>query len=255
MTSELRRFLKESKEFKEFVVTSSIYPIIVISVTMLVVILLFTVFIPRFAKIFEDLGREMPLLTKIMLNIGIFMQSCWFIWPVLIVLIVYLYKASARGKLKSLKDRMMLYIPVLKSVIISVQVGRFIRTMSIMVKNNVHLLPTVKIARQVIENDTIRNSFFALENDLRGGTRLSASLAESPFMPRGSIAMLKIAEESGDLGDMLERIADETEEETRIKVKRLLALLEPVVIIFLAVIVLAVVLSIFLAIMEMNVIK
>ncbi len=74
-------------------------------------------------------------------------------------------------------------------------------------------------------------------------------------MPQGSIAMLKIAEESGEIGEMLERIAEESEEDIRVKVKRLLAFLEPGIILVLAVIVLLVVLAIFLAIMDMNVIK
>lgn len=255
VTRELRRFLKESKEFKEFVVTSSIYPVIVVSVTLLVVILLFTVFIPRFAQIFEDLGRDMPLMTKIMLDIGNFMQIFWFIWLILIVAVIYLRKASHAGRLRILKDKIILFIPVVRHLVMSVQVGRFIRTMSIMVKNNVHLLSSVRIARQVIDNEVIKSSFSNLEKKLRSGAKLSASLAESPYMPSGSVAMLKIAEESGEQGEMLERIADEIEEDTKVKVKRLLALMEPAIILFLALIVLAIVLSIFLAIMEMNVIK
>ena len=105
------------------------------------------------------------------------------------------------------------------------------------------------------DNEVIKSSFSNLEKKLRSGAKLSASLAESPYMPSGSVAMLKIAEESGEQGEMLERIADEIEEDTKVKVKRLLALMEPAIILFLALIVLAVVLSIFLAIMEMNVIK
>ena len=117
------------------------------------------------------------------------------------------------------------------------------------------LLPAVRISRKVIENDLIRDSFAAVEDRLRGGSRLSAILGASPYMPQGSIAMLKIAEESGEIGEMLERIAEESEEDIRVRVKRLLAFLEPGIILVLAGVVLLVVLSIFLAIMDMNVIK
>ena len=256
VTRELRRFLKESKEFREFVLTSSIYPAIVISVTFLVVVLLFTVFIPRFAKIFEELGREMPFLTRSMLGVGNLMQSVWWLWPLLIAGGIILYRRSRRaGRLKTAKDRFLLRLPLLGGIIVAVQTGRFLRTLSIMVKNHVQLLPAVRISRKVIENDVIRESFASVEERLRGGSRLSVILSASPYMPPGSIAMLKIAEESGEIGEMLERIAEESEEDIRVRVKRLLAFLEPGIILFLAGVVLLVVLSIFLAIMDMNVIK
>ena len=256
VTRELRRFLKESKEFREFVLTSSIYPAIVISVTFLVVVLLFTVFIPRFAKIFEELGREMPFLTRSMLGVGNLMQSVWWLWPLLIAGGIILYRRSRRaGRLKAAKDRFLLRLPLLGGIIVAVQTGRFLRTLSIMVKNHVQLLPAVRISRKVIENDVIRESFASVEERLRGGSRLSVILSASPYMPPGSIAMLKIAEESGEIGEMLERIAEESEEDIRVRVKRLLAFLEPGIILVLAGVVLLVVLSIFLAIMDMNIIK
>ncbi len=256
VAAELRRFLKESKEFREFVITSSIYPAIVVSVTLLVIVLLFTVFIPRFAKIFEELGREMPFLTRAMLGIGNFMEAVWWFWPLLIVAAILFHRRSAAsGKLKRWKDRMVLKLPLLGGIVTAIQAGRFLRTLSIMVKNHVQLLPAVRISRRVIGNDEVRESFAGVEEHLRGGSRLSAILGNSPYMPPGSVAMLKIAEESGDLGEMLERIAEESEEETRVRVKRLLAFLEPGIILVLAGVVLLVVLSIFLAIMEMNVIK
>ncbi|MPM56632.1 putative type II secretion system protein F [bioreactor metagenome] len=256
VAAELRRFLKESREFREFVLTSSIYPAIVVSVTLLVIVLLFTVFIPRFAKIFEELGREMPLLTRAMLGIGNFMEAVWWFWPLLIAGAVLFYRKSAKqGKLKRWKDRMALKLPLVGGIVTAIQTGRFLRTLSIMVKNHVQLLSAVRVSRRVIGNGEVRESFSGVEEELRGGGRLSAILGKSPYMPQGTVAMLKIAEESGELGEMLERIAEESEEETRVRVKRLLAFLEPGIILVLAGVVLLVVLSIFLAIMEMNVIK
>lgn len=167
-----------------------------------------------------------------------------------------LYRKSWRpGRLKTAKDRLLLRLPLLGGIVTAIQTGRFLRTLSIMVKNHVQLLPAVRISRKVIENDLIRDSFAAVEDRLRGGSRLSAILGASPYMPPGSIAMLKIAEESGEIGEMLERIAEESEEDIRVRVKRLLAFLEPGIILVLAGVVLLVVLSIFLAIMDMNVIK
>ena len=184
------------------------------------------------------------------------MQSIWWIWPLVVASLVFLYRKSKRtGQLKTIKDRFLLKIPLLGNIVVAVQTGRFLRTLSIMVKNHVPLLAAVRISRKVITNEFVWASFSSVEDHLRGGSRLSAILGASPYMPQGSIAMLKIAEESGEIGEMLERIAEESEEDIRVKVKRLLAFLEPGIILVLAVIVLLVVLAIFLAIMDMNVIK
>ena len=124
-----------------------------------------------------------------------------------------------------------------------------------MLKNHVKLLTAVTVSKKIFNNLIIAKDFDSIESELYKGNKLSHILKDSLYMPQGSVAMLRIAEESGDLGEMLERIAQESEEETRVKVKRLLAFLEPVIIMVLALIVLLVVLSIFMAIMEMNVMK
>ena len=153
------------------------------------------------------------------------------------------------------KSKIALKLPIISGIVISIEVSRFIRTLSIMLKNHVKLLTAVTVSQKIFNNLIIAKDFDSIESELYKGDKLSHILKDSLYMPQGSVAMLRIAEESGDLGEMLERIAQESEEETRVKVKRLLAFLEPVIIMVLALIVLLVVLSIFMAIMEMNVMK
>jgi general secretion pathway protein F len=153
------------------------------------------------------------------------------------------------------KSKIALKLPIISGIVISIEVSRFIRTLSIMLKNHVKLLTAVTVSKKIFNNLIIAKDFDSIESELYKGDKLSHILKDSLYMPQGSVAMLRIAEESGDLGEMLERIAQESEEETRVKVKRLLAFLEPVIIMVLALIVLLVVLSIFMAIMEMNVMK
>ena len=153
------------------------------------------------------------------------------------------------------KSKTALKLPIINGIVISIEVSRFIRTLSIMLKNHVKLLTAVTVSKKIFNNLIIAKDFDSIESELYKGDKLSHILKDSLYMPQGSVAMLRIAEESGDLGEMLERIAQESEEETRVKVKRLLAFLEPVIIMVLALIVLLVVLSIFMAIMEMNVMK
>lgn len=253
VANELRRFMNESRSLKEFLITSSIYPGIVLSVTFIVLIFLFTLVIPRFARIFEDMGRELPLITKIMLETGNICVAIWWIWPLLIAgAIFFSKKVKQGGAAKEWWDKFIIKAPLVGGLVRRIQIGQFIRTLAIMMKNHVQILPAIKISIKVIDNQEIADSFSSVGDELRGGMKLSETLAQSSFMPQGSIPMLRIAEESGDSGEMLSQIADECESTIKIQIKRILAAMEPVIILILGLIVLLVVFSIFLPIMEMS---
>ena len=248
--------MKESKELRDFIITSSIYPAIIILISGIMVILLFTVFIPRFSKIFKTAGKALPWLTQLMLDISEVMKSTWWFWPILVIIFIFLYKKSKEdSKFKQYRDHLMLRIPLLGSIIKEIQVCRFIRTLAIMNKNNVPILRSIQISSKILENSVIAESFSTTSSDLRSGNKLSDTLGKSPYMPRGAASMLRISEESGNIAEMLQDIADMSENRVRTKIKRFLAILEPAIIIILAVIVAIVILSIFMAIMEMNSLK
>ncbi len=250
---ELQGFLNSSKELKEYLITSSIYPLFVLSVTGGVIVLLFTVLIPRFSKIFADSGKELPLPTKIMLGIGNAATNLWWLWIILIGLLCYLiYCITKGGRSKEWWDEFKLKIPVLGSLFHLIEMSRFIRTLAVLIQHHVHLLDTVRISEKVITNTFIVKTLSGVAAELRGGAKLSAALGKSPFFPKTAARMLGIGEETGNMGEMLEQVADTYEENIKNKIKKLLALFEPLVILFLAFIVLSVVLSIFLALMKMN---
>jgi general secretion pathway protein F len=251
--AELQNFLNYKKEMNEFLITSSIYPAIILLVTFGVVILLFTVFIPRFSKIFFDMGRELPLPTAIMLWISKFITELWWLWFICIGAILFgISKIRKGGRAKIWWDKKILKIPLLGQLIQTLEIGRFIKTLAVLLKNNVHLINSVRIASKVIQNTQIAKSFANINSELKGGAKLSHALSKSEYMPKIVTQMLGIGEESGNMGDMLNQVADQQEKTMKVKIKRLLSLFEPAVILFLAVVVLAVVISIFLAILEMN---
>ena len=256
VTDELRKFLSESKSFKDFVITSSIYPLIVLAVTIGVMLLLFTVFIPRFAKIFADMGKELPALTQALVNISGFVVKTWWLIPVAVIIVMFMNRLCGAGTFwRRFKDRIQLKLPLFGKLAVSIQVSTFIQALAIMVKKNVHLLAAVRIARNTLSNSVLCSSFSGIEEQLREGAKLSSTLGRSPYMPPGSMAMLKIAEESGEVGEMLERITREQQIATRNLVKKLLAMLEPAIIVILALVVMTVVFAIFAAIWEMNSIR
>ncbi|HBM15331.1 MAG TPA: hypothetical protein DD381_03155 [Lentisphaeria bacterium] len=250
---ELKHFLDYKKETSEFMVTSSIYPAIIIFVTVVVIILLFTVFVPRFTKIFFDMGKALPLPTQIMVWISNIMTGFWWLWLSLIAAISFsIIKVRRNEKGRVWWDKKMLTLPLIGGIITVMEIGRFIKTLAVLIKNNVHLISTVNIASKILENKELKISLSAVNADLKGGKKLSKALSKSAYVPKIVLQMLEVGEESGNMGGMLADVAEQLEKDMKLKIKRLLALFEPACILFLAVVVLAVVISIFLAIMEMN---
>jgi len=251
---ELNKFLNERKELRNFLITSSIYPAIILIVTGGLVLLLFTVFIPKFAVIFKSMGKKLPLPTQIMLEISNLFTGWWILaWLGLIVLIVMIVKKiNEGGRAKEIWDENVLKIPIFGKLMQTIEVTRFVRTLSVLLQNYVPLLNSVEIAEKVIQNYTIKETLTGVTSELRAGTKLSAALSKSEFIPKTATQMMSIGEETGNVGEMLNETAIYYEGEIKNSIKKLLALFEPVIILIIAVVVLAVVLSIFMAILEMG---
>lgn len=250
---ELRRFLSESRETRDFIVSSSIYPAAVLGVTIAVAIVMFTVFVPRFSAVFTDMGREQPP-SMIFLNglSTVLAHACWLLPLTAAAAWSVASYCMGAEQFRQWRSGMLTRIPVFGKILVEVEIGRFVRTLAILIGNHVEIIKTVRIAGRVIQNQVIRASFSGLEAKLRSGEKLSAALAGNRFLPPGFPSQIRVGEESGSVGPMLARSAEQLEENTRRKIKRLLSLFEPAVIVFLALMVLVVVVSIFLAILEVN---
>lgn len=253
VVAELHKYLTDSKELKDFLITCSIYPVIVLTVTFFVIILLFTVFIPKFAKTFMEMGKELPALTKIMFEISNILTDYWWLWLLLAVsAVIAAVKVTGSEAGKVWIDEKILKAPLIGVMVKTVDVNRFVRTIAILLNNHVPILDAIDIGRKILQNSCIRDSFSNVTHELKGGSKLSEALKKSPFIPLATVQLLKVGEESGNLGEVLTQAAEDHERKMKVKIKKLLALFEPVVILILAAIILCVVLSIFLAIFEMN---
>lgn len=243
----------ESKELKDFIISSSIYPLAILSITLVVTVLLFTVFVPRFAKIFQDMGRERPPSMNFLLGVSAFASWAWWLIPCAAVGIwTGLKRFFGAEAFHYNYSKFLLSLPLFGRIIVDLEMCKYIRTLSILIANHVEIIRTVKISGRIIHNPVIAKAFADIARKLKGGAKLSAALAGNRFVPSGMVPMLRVGEESGTVGEMLSRIATHLESDTRLKIKRLLSLFEPAVIVFLALVVLVVVVSIFVAMMEIN---
>jgi general secretion pathway protein F len=253
VVAELQKFLTERRRLKEFLIASSIYPVIILLVTGGVVGLLVTVFIPRFSKIFTASGKALPLPTAIMVRFSELATGLWWLWLLLFAgACVFVHLLRRGGRLRDWWDGFLIKVPMFGALLCDIDVTRFLRTMAVLTESHVHLLDAVGIAHRVLQNRAIKQSLAGISGELRGGSRLSVCLGKSTFVPKTVLQMVSIGEETGNLGGMLREASDFYEEAIRDRIKRLLALFEPAVILFLAGIVLLVVSSVFFAILELN---
>jgi type II secretory pathway component PulF len=182
-----------------------------------------------------------------------FFAWAWWLIPLSIILIWQTLKhVMGEEKLKYKVSEFIVALPLFGRIAIDLDMCKYIRTMAILIANHVEIIRTVRISGRIITNPVVAEEFNGIDRKLKGGQKLSAALRGNRFVPGSLVPMLRVGEESGTVGEMLSKIAGNLENDTRLKIKRLLSLFEPAVIVFLAVVVLVVVVSIFVAMMEIN---
>ena len=253
VVGELHKFMSESKELRDFIVSSSIYPLAIFGIVLVVTTLLFTIFVPKFAKIFYDMGRELPGAMSALVSFGEFASWAWWLTPLLLIAGWFILKRIlGEEELKYRISQISIKIPLFGKILVDLEMCKYLRTLSILIANHVEIIRTVRISGRIISNPVVSKSFADIDRKLKSGEKLSAALSGNKFIPPSAVPMLRVGEESGTVGEMLGNIAGNLESDTRLRIKRLLSLFEPAVIIFLAVIVLVVVVAIFVAMMEIN---
>ncbi len=253
IVSQLRLFLNRTKFIKNFILNVTMYPVMIIFVIFAVMNIMVFFLIPRISRQMENMGKELPQVTKVVFGIGGFLKDYWFLWVIgFFLIMLFLRMAKRGGKCKTILDKIFLGMPLIGQLVAAAEINRFIRTLSILVKSHVHVLESVRIATNVLNNSIIAKSFNSIQADLRGGEKLSDTMKKSEFMPKITYQMLQVGEETGNIGEMLEEVADQREEVFQNKVKRLLTIMEPALIVGLAAVILVIVIAIFMAIMKTN---
>ena len=250
---QLRDFLNMTREMKTFLISSSIYPLFVIIVCIGVVSVLLGVVVPRFSGVILSTGREPSFSTQLLLDLSELMRTYW--WGGIIILAVFVFivqQVRKEGKFRDFWDDLVLKLPMLGKIVILANIGRQVRTMSILMKSGVHLLDTVAISAKVLQNSKLQQSISGLAAELRRGERLSAALSRSQYIPPLVTRMLAVGEETGATDEMLARVADRYDNDLKQIIKRALSWFEPLVIIFLGGIVGIIVVLLFLAVLDIQ---
>jgi len=250
---QLSEYLEKSKELKDTVSTALIYPIILVVMAVGSVFLLLTFVVPQFTEMFESAGKELPISTQIVVGTAEWLQSYW--WVLLIVgtgtFFTMRYELSV-GPRKEQWDRLILLIPMFGEIVRNMNTTNFTRTLGTLLTNGVPILTALGIVKGTLSNLVLIRAVSEAEDNLKQGKDMSSALIESGQFPKMATQMIKMGEETGKMEEMLERTANTYDKQLKITIERMLAMMEPILIVVLGLLIAGIIISILSAILSVN---
>ncbi|MDY6992340.1 MAG: type II secretion system F family protein [Pseudomonadota bacterium] len=250
---KLADFITAADEAKRTIISSLIYPLILLVTGILSVILLMIFVVPSFASLFEDMGNNMPASAAFLLNMSTWLKSYGWTLLTLPIIIGFLWKQlDATPERRRQRDQFKLALPLFGSLLLQAESSRFCRTLGALLAAGIPLLRGLHIARGVMENQILADKLGYIEESVRGGTSLGKALAHEGQFPVLLSQLVIVGEESGRTATILEKLAETFDGYVKQKTARLVALVEPLLILILGVIVGAIVITMLSAIFSIN---
>lgn len=250
--NRLAAFLEKNDKLIRKVKGAMIYPASILGVAVSAIAILLIFVIPTFEDMFASVGVPLPFPTRIVIGMSKGLQAYW--WAIIAFFVVSFfmlkkYYASPNGKL--VIDRLLLKMPVLGDVLRKSSVSRFTRTLGTLIASGVSILEGLEITARTAGNRVVQDAIMASRASIAGGETIAAPLAKSGVFPPMVISMISVGESTGGLDEMLSKIADFYDDEVDAAVGGLLALLEPMMIVFLGIGVGGMIMAMYLPIFDM----
>ena len=249
----LTDYLERSADLKDSVVSALIYPVLLLVLAAGSLILLLVYVIPQFTPIFEELGGDLPFITKVVLGVGSVLQNFW--WAIILVtafIVVQFRRMLADADKRFAWDTRVLNMKWVGDLVSKIEIARLSRTLGTLLTNGVPLLGALSIARNVLANTVLKKEVSDAAREVKTGGALAHDLAKGGYFPRLALQMISVGEETGQLDAMLLKVSDTYDIEVRKTIDRLLAIFTPVVTLLLALMIGTIVLSVLVAILSIN---
>ena len=245
----LAEFQEKAQKVKNKVVAAMFYPVIVLFIAVAIMGFLLVFIVPKFEQIFKDMlgGKPLPALTEYVIDTSRFVQSYWYILGAVIGLLVVVYRlfsASPGGKVAL--DKFKLRLPLFGDLVRKSSISRFSRTLGTLVTSGVPILQALNITRETAGNYVVGEAIGKVHDSVKEGESIVQPLEASGIFPPMVISMIDVGEETGQLPEMLLKVAEVYDDEVDNAVAGLTSLLEPIMIVFLAVVVGTIVIALFL---------
>ena len=215
-----------------------IYPIVVLIVALAVVVVMLVVVIPRYAEMFADMGSDLPGITKAVMRMSEFIQARWWLIVIIVVALIVFFKSWSKTLSgQHALGKLAMSIPAIKNMVVKSASAQMARTLSTLIGSGVPLVEGVGITSTIMSNIWFKEALEDAKAQIMVGKPLSAPLEDCGLFPPMVYYMVRIGEETGNTEDMLDKLADYYEEEVEMAVASLMAAMEPMIIIVLALVV------------------
>jgi len=256
--TRLAEYMEKANKLKNKIVSAMVYPIIVLFIAVAILVFLMLVIVPKFKEMFSEQGGELPLISRIVFGASENMLAAPFILPnvvwiflVLAGLFVLIKAWSATKGGRAAVDAFKLKIPIMGDLTKKSAISRFSRTLGTLVTSGVPILQALTITRDTAGNVVVSNAIDQVHEAVKEGESIVAPLQASKIFPAMVISMVDVGEETGQLPEMLLKIADVYDDEVDNAVTALTSILEPIMIVFLALVVGTIVFALFLPLIKM----
>jgi len=250
--TRLAGYIEKAEALKKKVKSALIYPTTIVTVAVIVVIILMVFVIPVFETMFQSAGQSLPLPTVIVLTISRMIKRYIFFFVPALILLFFLFKRYYKTEGgRALVDRLLLRLPIFGPLFRKIAVARFSRTLGTLVSSGVPILDGLSIVSRTAGNRAIETAIMNARASIREGETIAEPLSRSGYFPPMVIQMIAVGESTGALDSMLSKIAEFYEDEVDVAVSNLTSLLEPLLMMFLGVVIGGVVIAMYLPIFNM----
>lgn len=249
----LAEYLERSRAMRESVVSALIYPVILLVLVVGALALLLIYVVPQFVPLFEDMGVELPLITRFVLALGDFLAAWWWVLALAVVVAVAWAQRQLQQPASRLAfDAWTLGARWIGALVAKIETARLSRTLGTLLSNGVPLLTSLAIGRNVLGNTALVAAVDAAADEVKTGGGLAWALGKSKRFPSLALQMISVGEESGELDGMLLKVADTFDGEVKRSIDRSLAALVPMLTIVMALLVAFIMLAILLPILDLS---
>ncbi|WP_288365255.1 type II secretion system F family protein [uncultured Marinobacter sp.] len=254
MLDRIATYLEKTENLKKKVKKAMTYPIAVIVVAIIVTSILLVKVVPQFESLFQGFGAELPVFTQMVVELSEWLQSWWFVVLLGIVGFIFLFKEAKRRspKFSDFVDKYVLKLPVVGEILDKSAVAKFGRVLSTTFAAGVPLVDALDSVAGATGNAVYRDAIDRIKNDVSSGTQLQASMRQQDVFPVMAVQLTAIGEESGNLDEMLAKVAEHYEAVVDDMVDNLTALMEPMIMAVLGVLVGGLIIAMYLPIFQMG---
>jgi len=253
MLDRLSIYLESYHALMRKIKSAMIYPIGIIIVATVILAVVFIFVIPGFRSIFESLAVELPLPTQILIKVSDFVRGFfWWILASLVLITFGLMRFTKTSKGMEVMENIRSRLPVIGKIYKNMVLARFTKTLATLVRSGVPILNALVISAKTSGSSRLEFKMESMRDEVAQGKKVADTMKESQFFPSMVVSMVGVGEEGGDLGGMLAKVSTLYEQEVDASVSGLISLLEPAIIIFLAVVIGGIVISLFLPILKIT---